>query len=78
MPFVTYKLKRAYLLRILALEASSWLQITFYIITNALTSYFERFGLTVLRKYTFQQQQQQQQQHFISHFHYMVCKKRIK
>ena len=51
--FVTYRLKRAYLLRILALEASSLSQITFYIITNVLTSYFERFGLTVLRKYTF-------------------------
>ena len=41
-----YKLKKAYLLRILALEASRWSQITFYIITNVLTSYFERFGLT--------------------------------
>ena len=53
MSFVTYRLKKAYLLRILGLEASSWLQITFYIITNVLTSYFERFGLAVFRKYAF-------------------------
>ena len=44
MSFVTYGLKRAYLLIILALEASNWLQITFYMLTNVLTSVFERFG----------------------------------
>ena len=41
---VNKRLIKAYLLRILALEASSWSQITFYTITNVLISYFERFG----------------------------------
>ena len=44
MSFVTQEVKKAYLLTILALEASNWLQIIFYILTNVLTSIFERFG----------------------------------
>ena len=39
-----YRLKKAYLLIILALEASNRLQITFHIITNVQMAIFERFG----------------------------------
>ena len=54
MSFVTYRSKKAYLLIILAVEDSNWSQITFYILTNVLTSIFERFDPNFLANiYTF-------------------------
>ena len=41
------QVKKAYLFIILALEASNWSRITFYILTNVLTAIFERFAPNV-------------------------------